>query len=543
MLRAIWLKRRLPRAISRTINNDQRSPTTANASAIAQGRPGPALSSVISLGLHIKPHYRYRVRVPVWKSNYPRVRHFGVIIVVLTAVFMTNLDLWIVNVAFVDIQRELTVSLSTLSWVLNAYAVTLAAFLLPAGRLGDRMGHRQVFLLGSAVFTIASAACAASPDITALVLSRVVQAIGASLQLPTSLALLMAAAPPDKRMSAARGWSAVGALAAVAGPILGGIIVSAGSWRWVFLVNVPLGIIAWVVGRRILVRPNSDAREPLPDILGSLMVVVAVASLTAAIVQAPAWGWTHPATISLAALSVVAFIASLRRCATHAHPMIELALARTRSFAAANLAALLFSSAFAIMLLSNSLWCQTVWAYSALQTGLALAPGPAMVPLATLGSARLVKRYGAGPVAAVGCVLFGVSQLWRVCFCSRSPAWLLDVLPSMLIGGVGVGLTLTTVVAAAATALPAHRAATGSAVVNSVRQIASALGVAVLVTVLATSVGTLTGYRLGWAIAAGLAAAAIAPSLLITPRKRSNLAGTRLAAGPRLPTPTPLPCD
>ncbi|TWP33877.1 MFS transporter [Leekyejoonella antrihumi] len=441
-------------------------------------------------------------------------RRWLVITVIVAAVFMSNLDLWIVNVAFVDMGRGFHASLSSLSWVLNAYAVTLAALLIPGGRLGDRIGHRRVFLVGITVFTLASVACALAPNVGVLVFARIVQAAGAAAQLPTSLALLLAAVPESARTSAARGWSAVGALSAVAGPVLGGLLVSI-SWRWVFLVNLPVGVLTVIAGRSVLPHPPAREREPLPDLVGSVLLIVAVASLTGALVQAPTWGWTAPRTVGLVAVAVVGAVAFVRRCMTHPHPMVELPLLQIRRFAMANAATVLFSVAFGIMLLSNALWCQDVWHYSALRTGLAMAPGPAMVPIVTFASARLVARIGSGPVAAIGSVVFGAGLAWLVALAGTTPDYLRELLPSMIIGGIGVGLALSTLIAAGATALPDHRAATGSAFINSARQIASALGVAVLVTILGSRASVLHNYDLAWTVAAALAVVCAAVSLAL----------------------------
>lgn len=427
-------------------------------------------------------------------------------LVVATAVFMANLDLWIVNVALVDIGRDLGASLSAASWVLNAYAVTLAALLIPAGRLGDRLGHRLLFLIGAAVFTLASVACAAAPNIELLVLARIVQAAGAAAQLPTSLALLMGAVDPGRRLAAARGWAAVGAVAAVAGPVLGGVLVTV-SWRWVFLVNLPVGVLSFCAGIRVLPRHERRSRDPIPDPVAAVLLVLAVSSVTAALVEAPGWGWLDPRILGLFAVSVAGSACFARRCRTRPNPMIELALVRVRRFTVALSSMFLFSVAFAIMLLSNALWCQDVWQYSALRTGLAMVPGPAMVPIVTVASARVVHRFGAGPVAAAGSALFAASLLWRIIVAGSAPNYLRDLLPSMILGGIGVGLALGTLMAAGATALPSHRSATGSAIVNSVRQIASALGVAVLVTALASS-GSTHGFRIGWAVGVVVAVAA-----------------------------------
>jgi EmrB/QacA subfamily drug resistance transporter len=426
-----------------------------------------------------------------------------VMIVIASAVFMSNLDLWIVNVAFVDIGKSLGASLADVSWVLDAYAVTLAALLVPAGRLGDRLGHRAVFLGGVAVFTIASLACALAPDLPVLIIARIAQAVGAAAQLPASLALLMAAVPPESRTNAARSWSAVGAVAAVCGPVLGGLLVTL-DWRWVFVVNLPVGAVALVAGMRVLPHPAARPREPVPDLVGAALLTIAVASLTGALVEAPTWGWTSARIAILIVAAVGGTALFLRRCAKHSHPIVELHLLRVRRFAVANAGTVAFSAAFAIMLLSNSLWCQQVWHYSALRTGFAMAPGPLMVPVVTAWSARLVHRVGLAPLTAVGSVLFAVGLGWRIVAAGTAPAYVSDLLPSMLIGGVGVGLALSSFIAAGATALPADRAATASGTVNSGRQIASALGVALLVTVLGTGGSVVSNFDAAWWVGVAL---------------------------------------
>jgi EmrB/QacA subfamily drug resistance transporter len=455
-------------------------------------------------------------------------------VVIASAVFMSNLDLWIVNVAFVDIGTNLHSSLADVSWVLNAYAVTLAALLIPAGRLGDRLGHRSVFLAGVTVFTVASLACAVAPNLPILIAARILQAAGAAAQLPSSLALLMAAVPAESRTHAARLWSAVGAVAAVCGPVLGGLLVAL-DWRWVFVVNLPVGLVAVVAGLRVLPHPPARPREPLPDLLGAVLLVVAVASLTGALVQAPAWGWTARRTVALLAVAIAGTALFLRRCARHSSPLVELHLMRVRRFAIANAGTAAFSAAFAIMLLSNALWCQQVWHYSPLRTGFAMAPGPLMVPFVTVWSARLVHRVGLAPLTAVGSLLFAAGLGWRIAAAGTTPNYLADLLPSMIIGGIGVGLALSSFIAAGATALPAERAATASGTVNSGRQIASALGVAVLVTVLGTGGSVVSNFDDGWwiAIVLSLVAGAIGLGLADRPVPAPAAARTEEATAGR----------
>jgi hypothetical protein len=349
----------------------------------------------------------------------------------------------------------------------------------------------------------------------------VLQSVGAAAQLPTSLALLMAVYPAERRTMVARGWSAVGAVAATAGPVAGGLLVL-NSWRWVFVVNLPIGLLVLIAGLRVLPHPPAREREPLPDLLGAALVTVAVASLTGALVQATVWGWSSAATIELLILAVLAAAVFLRRCAVHPAPLFELSLFGVRGFGVANAALFVFSVAFSIMLLSDVLWCQEVWHYSPLRTGLAMAPGPGLMPVVTLLSARAVHRYGSAPVATVGSVLFGAAMLWQAVFMSTGASYATDLLPSMVLGGIGVGLALSTLVAAGVTSLPAQRSATGSAVVNAGRQVAAAVGVAVLVSLVGVRVdaGSQGEFRGAWLLAAlfGLLAGGLSAAL---PRPRT----------------------
>ncbi|MFF4780077.1 MFS transporter [Streptomyces griseorubiginosus] len=443
--------------------------------------------------------------------------------VILLAVFMTNLDLWIVNVALPAMGSSFASSsgraatLGSLSWVLNAYAIVLAALLVVAGRMGDRIGQRPVFLAGVSVFTLASLACALAPDLGTLVAARALQAAGAAAQLPTSLALLLASVPAEHRTRATRNWAAVGGLAAAAGPVAGGLLVQV-DWRWVFVINVPLGIATVVAGLRVL--PSTTRREQgrLPDLMGALLITLAIAALSGGLVQAPDWGWLDARSVTLFALALVSAAVFVRRSLQHAHPLFELPLLRLPQFGAASAGTFVFGVAFAIMLLSNVLWCQEIWHWSALRTGVAMVPGPALVPVVTLLTARAAQRLGHGPLVTTGGLLFAAGMLWRTCFASLKADYWLDLLPSQVLGGVGVGLTLGTLVAAGVGSLPGHRAATGSALVNSVRQISATVGVALLVAIVGTHVGPAQrqDFRAAWLVAAALSVAAAVVGVRIT---------------------------
>jgi EmrB/QacA subfamily drug resistance transporter len=452
-----------------------------------------------------------------------------VLVIVCSAVVMASLDLFIVNVALPDLARDLgTRSLSDLSWVLNGYAIVYAALLILFGRLAEGRSREIGFLVGVTVFTLASAACGAATSVPMLVAFRVLQAAGAALLTPTSLSLLLATTAPERRHSAVRAWTAVGGLAAALGPVLGGILVAA-SWRWVFLVNVPIGVAALAIGWRRLPRvPGHPVRRP--DALGSLLVTVGVGALTLGLVKGNDWGWAAPGTLVSLIASVAALAGFVLHCVRSPNPLIEPGLFRVRTFSGASAVMVFFAVSFGAMLLSIVLWGQDVWGWSALRTGLAIAPGPLMVPLFSfLVAGRLIQRFGPGPVAGVGCASFAAGVGWWAAAAGLHPDYVGDMLGGMLLTGIGVGLTLPTLMATAASSLPPQAFATGAAVVNMLRQVGLAVGVAVFVAVIGVPHGgaqLLSAFRHGWIVIALVSAAgAVAgPLLLRSPRRSATAA-------------------
>jgi EmrB/QacA subfamily drug resistance transporter len=441
-----------------------------------------------------------------------------VLAIVCAGVVLASLDLFIVNVALPDIARDFgTTNVADLSWVLNGYAIVYASLLVFFGRMADRHRRDQGFLLGVAIFTAASAACAASTSVGMLVAFRLVQAAGAALLTPTSLSLVLASFPPEGRSSAVRTWTATGGVAAALGPVVGGLLVAI-SWRWVFLVNVPVGIIALVVGWRRL--PHIAGHPaPRPDAVGALLVTGGVGALTYGLVMGGNWGWGSTTTIAVLAAAVALLALFVWHCARSGNPLIDPALFRIPNFSGSSLVALVFSASFGAMLLSIVLWEQDAWGWSALKAGLAIAPGPAMVPLFSfLVASRLIARFGPGRVIALGTLIFSGGVVWWAVAVGLEPDYVGAILGGMLLTGIGVGLTLPTFMSTAASSLPAPSFATGSAVVNMIRQIGLAIGVAVLVAVIAvprTPSEQLAAFERGWWVTAAIAAVGILPALTL----------------------------
>jgi len=461
---------------------------------------------------------------------------FGAVFAVVCAgVICVNLDMFIVNVAIPSIGRSFGgANLANLSWVLNAYAIVFAALLVPAGRAADLIGRRAAFLTGMIIFGVASAACAVAPDVWVLVAARIVQAAGGALLMPASLGLLLAAARPDKRTGTIRAWTSVGGAAAALGPVIGGALVAA-SWHWVFLVNVPIVAITVLAGLRVL-RPDpaaaaraglaAERAEALPDTIGAAVFTVAIGALALALVKSGDWGWTSPATLGLIAGAIAGVALFIRRSARHPSPVIELHLLRRPTFATATAANVVFGTAFGAMLLLVTLWCQDVWGWSALRTGLGVAPGPLLVPLLSIAAGPLARKIGPGPVAAVGCAIYAAGCLfWRLNL-AVTPDYATRMLPGMLLTGTGVGLTLPTLVSAAVSAVPPHRFATGSGIVTMARQVGIVLGVSVLVTVLGhpAGAGALPAFQRATVVLAVIAFGAGLVDLLLVPARRREQA-------------------
>jgi EmrB/QacA subfamily drug resistance transporter len=432
--------------------------------------------------------------------------------IVCAGVVLASLDLFIVNVALPQIGQDFGVHgarLPDLSWVLNGYAIVYAAFLVLFGRLAERYRRDRGFLLGVALFVAASAACGAATSLPMLIAFRVVQAAGAALLTPTSLGLILATFPPQRRQSAVRTWTAIGGLSATLGPVVGGVLVAA-SWRWVFLVNVPVGLVALAVGWRRL--PNVAGHAvPAPDGTGAALATGGVGALVLGLVNGSTWGWGNGKTAAALGLGAILLVLFAVHCARNRNPLIDRALFRLRPFTGASIVAVFFSAAFGAMLLSRVLWAQDVWHWSPLVTGLSIAPGPIMVPLVSfLIAGRLTARLGPGPVIALGSAIFAAGAAWWALAVGLRPDYVGDLLGGMLLTGIGVGLTLPTMMATGTASLPRHSFATGSAVVNMFRQIGLAIGVAVLIAVLGSPrspAATVDVYRRGWIVVAAISLA------------------------------------
>lgn len=437
-----------------------------------------------------------------------------VLAIVCVGIILANLDMFIVNVGLPAIGTDFpAASLEDLSWILNGYTIGFAAMLVFFGRLTERHRRDRSFIAGIGLFTVASAACAASSSVGMLVAFRIVQAAGAALMTPTSIGLLLATFPAEQRGSAVRTWTAIGGFAAAFGPLAGGVLIGL-SWRWIFIVNVPIGLVAMAVAWRMLPAvPGHEAARPNP--LAALLVTGGIAALVFAIVKGGDWGWTSPrigVALGVAALCLGLFV---RHCLRSANPFVDPALFRIPTFTGASMMMGPYGVAFGAMLFSIAVWEQTAWGWTALQAGLSIAPGPLLVPTTSLLVAgRLLKRFGPLPVLLVGIGCFAAGLVIWALFVGATPNPVAAV-GGMIPIGIGVGLTWPTTMGLGTSSLPASQFATGSGVINMIRQAALAIGVAAFVALIALpAVTPAAAFHRAWWIMAGVIGLAVVPALL-----------------------------
>ncbi len=386
----------------------------------------------------------------------------------------------VVNIALPAIGRDLDADLSGLQWVTTAYGLTLSAFLLLGGALGDRYGRRRLFQIGVVWFSAASLLCALAPTAGALIAARALQGTGAALLTPGSLAILQASFVPRDRSRAIGAWSGLGGLATAAGPVIGGWLVDAASWRWVFVVNLPMAAAAVLLAARHVPESRDDRRAaggPI-DAAGAVLTVVWLGALSLALIGAPTRGWTSPATLALVGLAVVTFVAFLTVERRAINPTLPLELFRERRFSAINTVTFVIYGALTGALFLLPIVLQTSAGYSPMASGLATLPITVILLVGSAPSGALAARIGPKLQLTVGPAVTGLGL-----FLLRGAAdgsYVSSVLPGLIVQGIGLALVVAPLTAVALDAAPTAHAGVASAVNNDVARAAGWIAVAVL---------------------------------------------------------------
>jgi MFS transporter, DHA2 family, methylenomycin A resistance protein len=433
---------------------------------------------------------------------------------------VVQLDVTIVNVALQSMGASFGGSVAALQWVVSAYTITFAAFILTAGALGDRIGAKRVFALGFAIFVAASLACALAPTLGILIVARLCQGVGAAVLVPNSLALLNHAYTDETERQRAVGiWAAGASFALTAGPLIGGVLIAAVGWRSIFFVNLPLGLGGmWLAWR--YARETSRSATHTLDLAGQAVAVLALGSVAAAIIEGGERGFGDPLVIAgfvgfvvLAALFVVIESKSKQ-------PMLPLSLFRNTAFSATSLAGLLINVGFYGLIFVFSLYFQRLNHLSPLWTGIAFVPAMAAIMVVNLVAARITAAIGAMPAIAIGGVVMAAGCLGLLGMHEGSPYWTLGVQLTAL--GAGLGLVVPPLTATLLGSVAKQFSGIASGVLNSMRQTGSVLGVALFGALLGAQSGFLSGAKLSLIVSAVLALCAVGAVMIGVPRKADD---------------------
>lgn len=392
---------------------------------------------------------------------------------------LAMLDATVVNIALPTIGKDFDAGLSSLQWVVNAYTLTLAGFLLLGGALGDRFGRRRVFLLGVGWFAGASLLCAIAPNAEFLIGARALQGMGAALLTPGSLAILEASFTPEDRAAAIGAWSGLGGIMTAIGPFLGGWLVQSASWRWIFVINIPFAVVVILVGLRHVPETRNEQAVRGLDVSGAALTVVGLAGVIAGLTAGPEQGWSSPVVLIPligGLLFLGAFVGVEQRSR---HPLVPLAIFKAVQFSAANAVTFVVYAALAGAFFLLPIQLQTVVDFSPIASGAALLPITIIMLLGSARAGRLATRIGPRIPMSVGPVIAGVGLILMTRIGAGSTYWV-DVLPGVVVFGCGLALTVAPLTATVLGAAPEQFAGVASAVNNDVARTAGLIAVAVL---------------------------------------------------------------
>jgi EmrB/QacA subfamily drug resistance transporter len=454
-------------------------------------------------------------------------RKWWTLAAVAFGLFMIMLDNTVVNVALPSIQRDLGVGLSELQWIVTGYALTFAALMLIGGKAADAYGRRRIFVIGIAVFTLASLWCGLAGSGEMLIAARVAQGAGAALMNPATLSIIAASFPPRQRGTAIGIWAGVSALALAIGPLVGGLLTDHLSWNWIFYVNIPVGVLAIVASYLFIDESRDETHERL-DVPGLATSSLGLFTLTYGLIEANTYGWGSARIVGafvIAAVSLVAFVLLER---TQRAPMLPLELFRSGTYTGSNVVILLVALAMFGVFFFVSIYMQNILGYSAVQAGAAFLPMTVLIILLAPVAGRTSDRVGSRWLMTAGMTVIAAQLVYFSQLGQDASFW--NLLPAMLLGGVGISLTMTPSAAAATRSVPVEKAGVGSAVLNAFRQVGGSIGIAVIGAIMAAEAGGrqtpeafMDGFETSLLVAAAIAfAGALVALAFVRPHERED---------------------
>jgi EmrB/QacA subfamily drug resistance transporter len=418
-------------------------------------------------------------------------RKWWTLAAVAFGLFMIMLDNTVVNVALPSIAADLQADLSELEWIVTGYALTFASLMLTGGKLADLLGRRLIFVVGLVIFTLSSLACGMATSEEMLIGARVVQGAGAALMNPATLSIIAATFPPRQRGMAIGIWAGVSAMALAIGPLIGGLLTEHVDWSWIFFVNVPVGVVAIAASLILIPESKDESAEQRLDLPGLLTSGLGLFALTYGLIEANTYGWTSGRILGSFAVAVVLLVAFVLLEMHQRIPMLDLSLFRNGTFAGANLAVLLVALAMFGVFFFVSLYMQGILGYSAVETGAAFLPLTVLIILVAPIAGKTSDRIGSRWLITAGMLLITVQLLSFSRLGVDSTFF--NLLPGLLVGGIGMALVMTPSAAAAVRALPVDKSGVGSAVLNAFRQVGGSMGIAVMGSIMANEVGRASG--------------------------------------------------
>src|SRR4051812_33650968 len=449
-------------------------------------------------------------------------RAWATLFITSVSMFLVSMDVTIVSVALPQISRDFSdTSSATLSWVFTAYNVTFAALLLLAGKLGDRWGRKKAFQIGLVLFLAASVLAAISPGAGVLITARTLQAAGSALIYPASLALLLLEFPASRRSMAIGVWGGIAGLGAAIGPTLGAMLVEWAGWRWVFFINVPFVASSLFAGAFVLRESKGERPNERFDPIAVPLAAVAVGLLVLGVVQGGPWGWDDPRVLACFVGAAVLFPVFIWRSAHHPRPLLDLELFRLRSFSTGCAAQALYIGSFFGWLVLMPSFFQSIWGWSPLAAGFALAPSPTISGLVSPLAGRAADHIGHRGLIIVGTGLSAVGMVWWVLAIGPEANYARDVLPGMILLGLGGGAGFSTLTGAIMRDVPVRFYSMAGAARSTIFQLGAAIGIALAVALLGVPEDAgVSDYARSWVMGAVGALACAVIVLLGYPAQR-----------------------
>jgi EmrB/QacA subfamily drug resistance transporter len=416
----------------------------------------------------------------------PENKKWWTLAAVSFGLFMIMLDNTVVNVALPSIQRDLGVGLSELEWIVAGYALTFAALMLTGGKLADAYGRRLIFVVGIAIFTLSSLACGMATSGNMLIGARIVQGVGAALMNPATLSIIAATFAPRERGKAIGIWAGTAALALAIGPLVGGLLTKHVGWSWIFFVNVPVGVLG-IAASYLLIDESRDETHVRLDIPGLVTSGLGLFALTYGLIEANSYGWGSARIVGAFAVAAVLLFVFVMLERRQRAPMLDLSLFRNSTYTGANIAMLMTALSMFGVFFFVSLYMQNILGYSAVQAGAAFLPMTILIILFAPLAGKASDQFGSRWLIASGMTLLAVQLFYLSRLGADATYWTL--LPGLLIGGLGMSLTMTPSTAAATRAVPVAKAGVGAAVLNACRQVGGSIGIALMGAIVAHEAG------------------------------------------------------